>query len=344
MTKEKIQHNLLYALLAITTLVGLFILSPYFKTAFMALLFAILFRPLHKKMESWMGGRAMFSSLVVTLIVMFIVISPVSLIGFQVFQEAKQVYLSVMNNTIDTGIVHTILQKYAPQIAPTFSADVNQYVAQGLQWMVGNLSVVFSSVAGMLIEFFLMLFILFFIFKDGALFKNMLMAISPFDNAHNEYLLDKVEDSMASVVKGTLIVAAAQGTLAGIGYAITGVPNPVLWGVISIFASLVPGIGTSLVIVPALAFLLLSGNMTGVIVLALWSGILVWQIDNFIRPVLVGKRTNLHPLVVLLSALGGIQLFGFIGFLIGPVIFSILAALIEIYPRIMQEHAQNQEV
>lgn len=344
MTKEKIQHNLLYVLLAITTLIGLFILSPYFKAAFMALLFAVLFKPLYKKMEAWMGGRTLPSSLVATLIVMCIVIIPLSLIGFQVFQEAKQVYLSVMNNTIDTGIARGVLQKYAPQIAPTFSADINQYVAKGLQWMVGNLSVVFSSVAGMLVEFFLMLFILFFIFKDGGMFKGMLKSISPFDDAHNEYLLTKVEDSMASVVKGTLIVAAAQGTLAGVGYAITGVPNPVLWGVISIFASLIPGIGTSLVIIPALIFLLLSGNVTGVIVLALWSGILVWQIDNFIRPVLVGKRTKLHPLIVLLSALGGIQLFGFIGFLIGPVIFSILAALIEIYPQITREHVQKGEI
>jgi predicted PurR-regulated permease PerM len=343
MTKEKIQHNLLYVLLAVTTLMGLFIVSPYFEAVFMAMMFAILFRPVHKKMEAWVGGRAVISSLAATLSVMFIVLIPISLIGFQVFQEAKQVYLSFMNGTIDTGAINMLLQKYMPQAASAFSADINQYIAQGLQWLMGNLSALFSSVVGMLIEFFLILFVLFFIFKDGELFRRMLLSISPFDDRHNEELLNKIEDSMASVIKGTLIVAVAQGALAGIGYMITGVPNPVLWGVISIFASLVPGIGTALVVIPALIFLVLSGNIVGAIALAFWGFLLVGGVDNLLRPALVGKGAKLHPLIVLLSALGGIQIFGFIGFLVGPVIFSILAALIELYPRIMQEHTQEAQ-
>jgi predicted PurR-regulated permease PerM len=158
MTKEKMQHNLLYILLALVAFAGLYIISPYFKLMFMAMMFAILFKPLHKRVDGLIKNRKVISSLVATLIVMFIVVIPISLIGFQVFQEAKQVYLSFVNGSIDTSALHTLLATYMPQIAPAFSADINQYIAQALQWLMGNLSIVFSSVAGMLIQFFLMLF------------------------------------------------------------------------------------------------------------------------------------------------------------------------------------------
>lgn len=343
MTKEKIQHNFLYVLFAIVGSIGLFILSPYFTVLFVAVMFAILFKPMYVRLESWAKGRKAVSALVATIIVMMVVLIPVSLIGFQVFQEAKQLYIAFADGTISTGPLSMAAQRYMPQAGAMFSADINQYVEKGLQWLLGNLSTWFSSVVGIFAGFFLMLFILFFLFKDGDMFKKLLVSLSPFDEGHNKELLDRIEGSVASVVKGSLLVATLQGSLAGVGYMIVGVPNPVLWGVISIFASLIPGIGTALVIIPVLAFLLLAGHVSGAIILALWSGIFVWWSDSLIRPWFVGKQTKLHPLIVLLSALGGIQIFGFIGFLIGPIVFSILAALIGIYPQIMKEHMLEKE-
>jgi predicted PurR-regulated permease PerM len=341
MTKEKIQHNFLYSLFAIVGIIGLFILSPYFSVLFIAIMFAILFKPMHMRMESWMGGRKTISALVATIAVMLLVLVPVSLIGFQVFQESKQLYVAFADGTINMGPLNMVAQKYMPQVGAMFSADISQYIEKGLQWLLGNLSAWFSSVIGIVMGFFLMLFILFFLFRDGDLFKRMLVSLSPFDESHNKELLDQIESAIASVVKGSLMIAVLQGSLAGIGYMIVGVPSPVLWGVVSIFASLIPGIGTSLVIFPALIFLMLSGKVVATIILAIWGLVLVGGIDNLIRPTLVGKGAKLHPLIVLLSALGGIQLFGFIGFLIGPIVFSILAALMRIYPQIMKEHARD---
>jgi predicted PurR-regulated permease PerM len=133
------------------------------------------------------------------------------------------------------------------------------------------------------------------------------------------------------VVKGSFLTALVQGVIATIGFFIFGVPVPLLWGLFTVLAALVPTIGTALSLVPAVIYLLVTGETGNAIGLAIWGAVAVGLVDNFVGPKIVGSRTQLHPVLVLLSVLGGIQVFGLLGFLIGPIVMAIFVALIDMY-------------
>lgn len=347
MIKEKLQHNFFFILMGVMTVAGLFLLSPYADVFFVAIMFAILFKPMHKGIRRAFGGKRTISALVATLTVLVAVLVPLGFFGYQIFREAKSVYDVLANDALQTGAMGNIgigLQRYVPRLTPIVSVDFGQYIAQGLQWVVTHLGTIFSSIAAILINFILILFTLFFLFRDEDVFRKMITAISPLEDTHNEELLDKVELAIASVTKGTIIVALLQGILTGIGFAVIGIPNPVLWASIAIFAAMIPAVGTGLVIVPAIAYLLVTGHVVAAAVIAAWGFGVVGTVDNFIRPTLIGKGIKIHPLLILFSALGGLNLFGIIGFFVGPVVLAVLFALYEMYPRIIQNHTGEESV
>ncbi|OGM96767.1 hypothetical protein A2333_00080, partial [Candidatus Wolfebacteria bacterium RIFOXYB2_FULL_49_7] len=341
MTKEKIQHNFFFILLGVMTVVGLVLLSPYAGMFFVAIMFAIIFKPMHRGIRRVVGDRPNVSALIATLIVMVVVLAPLSFFGLQIFKEAKDLYLLIANESIENGIVAktgAALQRYAPQLAPALSEDIGQYIGKGLQWVVTNLGVVFSSVATIIVDFILVLFTLFFLFRDEEAFRKMILAASPLQDAHSAELLDKVEAAIASVTKGTILIALLQGVLTGIGFALAGLPNPVLWASIAAFAAMIPAIGTGLVIVPAVAYLAFIGQTPSATILAVWGLGIVGTVDNLLRPMLIGRGIKIHPLIILFSALGGLQFFGILGFFVGPVVLAVLFALFEMYPKIVQNH------
>lgn len=343
MIKEKLQHNFFFILLGVMLAAGLFLLSPYADVFFVAIMFAILFKPMHKKIFRLLHEKRTISALIATVIVMFVVLAPLSFFGYQIFREAKDLYISLAGNDggIDGGAV-TIVQRYAPHMAPAVLADIGRYVEQGLQWVVTHLSAIFSSVAVVLFNFVLILFTLFFLFRDEDIFRKMAMAMSPLKDEHNEELLNAVERAIASVTKGTIIIAVLQGVVTWAGFTVVGIPRPLLWATVAAFASMVPAVGTGLVVVPMVAYLMFTGHAVAAAVLAVWGVGAVGTIDNVLRPALIGRGIKIHPLLILFSALGGLQFFGMMGFFVGPVVLAILSALVEMYPRIVQAYAQEK--
>jgi len=144
-------------------------------------------------------------------------------------------------------------------------------------------------------------------------------------------LAGKMDMAVKGVVQGAFTVALIQGAVSTIGFFIFGVPEPLLWGVFTVLVALVPTVGTMLSLVPAVLYLLISGHTGAGIGMAIWAWLSISSIDNFISPRLIGHKTKLHPLVSLLSVLGGISIFGYLGFLIGPIIAAIFMTLLEIY-------------
>ncbi len=180
-------------------------------------------------------------------------------------------------------------------------------------------------------SFFLFLFTFYYLLKDAQKLKRISLAASPLSGEENEAILNKLELAINSVVRGNLAIALIQGILASIGLTIFGVPNPVLWGMVAAITSLIPTVGTSLVILPAILYLFLNNQIFQAAGLAIWGMVVVGLIDNFLGPKLVGRGMKLHPLLVLLSVLGGAVLFGPIGFLLGPLVLSLFFALFNIY-------------
>jgi predicted PurR-regulated permease PerM len=161
--------------------------------------------------------------------------------------------------------------------------------------------------------------------------KDYLVSLSPLTDKDNALIVSRLKSAISATVRSTLVIGLAQGALTGVGFRIFGVPNPILWGSIATLTALVPGVGTALVITPAIIFLFFTGSIFGGIGLLVWGVVVNGFVDNFWRPKLIGDDTQLHPLVVLLAVLGGLALFGPLGFVLGPLAVNICLALAAIY-------------
>lgn len=307
------------------------------------MVFATVFEPIHNRALALVRGQKGIAALITSVIVLIVVIAPITFLGIQIFQESTGLYSYLVQNNTATGISRTVedavhsFNKFLPaQIH--FSLDLNLYLKQGVTWLLQQIGPLFANVAQVALGVFVFLAALYYLFKDGHQLKAAIVKLSPLQDAHDEAVFHKLALATNSVIKGSLVVAVIQGLLTTIGFVIFGVPNAALLGSIAAIAALIPGVGTALVLVPAILYLFFSGATLPALGLLLWGMTAVGLIDNFLGPVLVGHGTKLHPFLILLSILGGIGLFGPIGFLLGPLVLSLLFALIGIYFTILKEH------
>ena len=335
MNHQKSELYFLLVLLAGIFALAFFIFKPFLYALILAMVFATVFAPLHKKALAITRERSGLAALLATITVLIIVVAPVTFLGTQIFQEATQLYSSLTQNG---GV--TDLKRFFP-MPIEFSLDFNQYIKQGLNWLLPHLGSLFSNVAKIMVSTFVFLVALYYLFKDGHKLKRAVVALSPLQDMHDETILNKLELAINSVVRGSIAVALVQGILTAVGFALFGVPNAVLWGSVAAVAALIPGIGTALVLAPAILYLYFSGEMLFAGGLLLWGVTAVGLVDNFLGPKLVEKGTQLHPFLILLSILGGIGFFGPLGFLLGPLVLSMLFALLEIYFVIKKEHESH---
>lgn len=346
MTKHTLQTYFLLAVLAGALVLSYFIFEPFLNALALAAVAAVVLTPLHRYILRLTGNREMIAALLaVTLIIVF-VLTPLVLIGIQIFHEAQGLYTTFsQKSTQDAfmGVVTNIagnLEKWFPTLSPSsFSVDINQYAEQALKFVVQKLGLVFSSLAHIAVSSLIFLITLYYFFKDGARLVRALVALSPLPDTDDEEIVRKLGTALNSSVKGSLTVGVIQGALSAAGFAFFGVPNPVLWGSVAAVSALIPGIGTALVLLPAIIFLFASGHVLPAFGLLIWSVTAVGLIDNFLGPKLAGRGMEMPPLVVFLSVLGGIMFFGPLGFLLGPIVLNLLFALLEIYSRIVKSSA-----
>jgi predicted PurR-regulated permease PerM len=331
-------RNSLYFLLlflAIAFVVAYFVIKPFLGPLILAAVFAFLFQPVYIRLLRLMKEREAIAALATMIIAVILVLLPIIFLGSQIFRESRQLYSAVLGGgkgdfiNIIEGAVNN-MRTFVP-IPENFNPDFNQYLKQGLSFLVQSLGGIFSSVARMALNFFVFLIAYYYLLKDGKKLKDYVAAISPLERDSNDLILGRLKMAVSAVVKGNLLIGIIQGTLTGIGFALFGVPNPVLWGSVAAIASLIPGVGTALVITPAIIFLFVSGNNFSALGLLAWGVIAVGLVDNFLGPRLVGSGMRLHPLAAFLSVIGGLALFGPLGILLGPLVLGICLALIEIY-------------
>lgn len=317
----------LYFLLA--ALVGTFVLTffifrPFLYALVLAMVFAVVFQPTHRKITGLVCGWQGFAAFATILIIVVFVFTPLVFLGIQLFKEAEQLYFSLA-----TGGGKDAIFNILNNLRSDFNID--QYFKQGLDWLIQRLGSVFSGFAKIMASSFVFLIALYYLLKDGHKLKTSIIALSPLSDADDEAISKKLEMAINSVIRGSLLIALIQGAMTMIGFTIFGVPNAVLWGSVAAVAALIPGIGTALVLIPAIAFLFLQGETFYGIGLVAWGMGAVGLIDNFLGPKLVGRGIHLHPLIILLSVFGGLAFFGPIGFLLGPLTATLLFALLDIY-------------
>ena len=340
------QKSELYFLLIL--LVGIFILAffifkPFLYALILAIVFATVFEPVHKMTLVITRERKGLAAFLATAPVLIVVVAPLALLGIQIFQEATGLYSSLVENGSATDLSRFVgdtiqgLTRFSP-VPIEFSLDVSQYLKQGLSWLLQHLGPLFANVARAMVGIFIFLVALYYLFKDGRKLKAAVVALSPLQDIHDETIFNKLGLAINSVIKGNLAVALIQGMLTAVGFAIFGIPNATLWGSVAAITALIPGIGTALVLLPAILYLYFSGETFFAVGLLVWGMVAVGLVDNFLGPKLASYSMRLHPFFILLSVLGGVGFFGPLGFLLGPLVLSLLFALLEIYFAIKKEH------
>ncbi len=336
------QHYFLAALIVISLVLTFFIFHPFLIVLVLAAVFAVVLQPLYQSVLRYMSGSPGLAAFITMLISVVCILVPLTFITAQIVKEAEHLYSSLSDGGGETYL-GTLFQyandsvvQYVPGLALSgaeVSASVDQYIKNGLGWLVQNVGGAFGGVARLLLDLFIFSIALYYFLRDGTKLKKVIIDMSPIADIDDKIIFTRLELAVNSVIRGSLTIALIQGVLTGIGFALFGVPNSILWGVVAALCALIPGIGTSLVLAPGIAYLFIIGAITPAIGLLIWSVVAVGLIDNFLGPRLVGKSMQLHPLVVLLSVFGGLAFFGPAGVFLGPLSISLLFALLSIYPQ-----------
>lgn len=332
MGSQKVQLYFFISLFLGIVALAFSIFFPYLGLLTVAATFAVVFYPLYKKIQPLTLHNQSIASLITMIIILCIVLIPLSFFGTLAVQQARTLYTHLSPGGVD-GITATLelIESSITSFFPKFDLNIGEYIREALNWIIQNFGNVFTSVVQIILGFLLGLVALFYFLRDGEKLMRILAALSPLPDASDEFIFSHLGKAINSVIKGSLVIALIQGILTGLGFALFQVPNPALWGSIASIAALIPGIGTSLVLIPGILYLLLDFKIGLGLGLLAWGLIAVGLIDNVLGPALIGRGTKIHPFLVLFGVLGGIQLFGPAGFIAGPLILSLLFALAEIY-------------
>lgn len=341
MTNNKVSNPFLLASLAGMLILVFFIIKPFLATLVFAIICAVSLYPIYKKILKFVGnGEALAAS--ITLIASIIcIIIPLIYLGTQLVREAIQFYesLSQMNGN-QSGIVIVIndlgqkSEKFIPgtgQYFTNLSENLTLYTKQWLNWLISNLGQVISSASLLLLDLFLFFVTFYYLLKDGDKLKREIIKLIPLKDTDGESIFAKLNRAINSIIKGNLMIAFLKGILTAIGFYLFGLPNGILWGSFTIITSFIPNIGTAIVLFPAVVYLFVIGSNASAIGLAIWGIVIVGLTDNILGPKLIGKNLQLHPIFVLLSILGGLVIFGPIGLFLGPLVISLLFALLALY-------------
>lgn len=321
------------------------IAEPFLSALAWAAVLVTFFYPMHKRLAGRLAATR--ASVVSTLAVTVLLIAPAILLTTLFVRQAV---------SISRGVQHSIVEQHAPLIAKGWSwlashvpgmdpnANIFETLEQGIEKQAGFLAerigTILKNIASFVFDLFVMIFAMFYFFRDAAKIVRAVRSIMPFDAEHQDAMIVQIRELISASVTTSLAVAAIQGALGGLGFAIVGLPAPVFWGVVMAFFSLVPVVGSGLIFVPASLWLGFSGHWwRAIVLLAICAGIST-IVDNVLRPVLLGGRTELSGLVIFISILGGVHLFGMLGLVLGPILVAMAAGVLSVY----QESAESPPI
>ncbi len=345
---SKIRNYLFLGLLLIVTLLFLNLLRPFAYVIFWAAVLAAISYPAYKKINNRLEHPDL-SAIITLSLILVVIIVPILMMGSLLISQSINTYGEFSRD----GRIGAWIQDVANWLRDnpyTTSLHIDdafwtEKFASAAQNITGWLFDFAKRLTQNSFKFFgmfaIMSYTLFFFIRDGEKMLKRLMHLCPLGDKYEERLYAKFVATAGATIKGNLTVAVIQGTLGGILFALTGVPAPLIWAVIMTMLAIIPGIGTFLVWLPIGIVMLILGNVwQGVIILAC-GALLISTIDNFLRPILVGKTISLHPLTIFFSTLGGVIVFGPSGFVIGPIIASLVVAFWDIYEEYYKDELEN---
>ncbi|MEW6219224.1 MAG: AI-2E family transporter [Thermodesulfobacteriota bacterium] len=356
-------HAFLFALLFLVLGGCLYVLAPYLGTILLAIILAIVFGPVHRRILRLVGGRqdlaALLSSLGLVLVVVLPLLAVFLSLVHQGVQSANAIQAWIQAGEHEKLLTSpwalqakAMLEPYLPDLKKIFPIlDGNAETGAGAlvdlssrlgKFLLGQTGALVGNLSGFLAKVFLVLFTFYFMVRDEKRIYQRLLHLIPLSASHEEQILARIKTVAGSVLLGTLITAVAQGLAGGLAFLFTGLPA-LFWGTMMAFASLIPFVGTALIWLPAAGYLLLIGRWWAALFLVVWSVVVVGSIDNFVRPLFMQGSADMSTLVIFFAILGGLHTFGMIGLLYGPLLFGLALVLLYIYEIEMEPFLTHQD-
>lgn len=337
MTAAATEKTFFLGLVLVVTGVFAMLLAGFFQPIFWATIVGIMFLPVQRLLERRLKGRTSVAALLTVILIFFTVLVPSLLIASAVVNEAAGLYGRIQSGEIDPGAALRWLQDLTPWAtdwAERLGIDlrelpdkVSAFAVQASQFIGALALKAGQNVANFMLMFFLMLYLLFFVLRDGDAMLEQVIRALPFGDDRERALFAKFAEVSRATIKGTVIIGIVQGTMGGILFAALGVSGAVFWGVVMVFMSILPLIGASLVWIPAAIFLVVGGAYVKAAIMVVIGSVVIGLTDNLLRPMLIGRDTKMPDYLILLSTLGGLSLFGISGFVIGPIIAALFLSV-----------------
>ncbi|MDE2754669.1 MAG: AI-2E family transporter [Gemmatimonadota bacterium] len=338
--QTRFQNRFLLVLALGISLLFLVMIRQFLVAILLAAVFSAMTRPLYLRLAAGMRGRERAAAVATLLLVLLILVAPaIAFTGLVVSQavDISQAAATWVRGNMDLfeSIEGRLLE--IPLVGE-FLPDRERIItlagqlAQGAGGvLVDSLTAATLGTTNFLFQLFLMLYAMYFFLTSGPVIHDRILYLVPLRSADEERLLDRFVSVTRATIKGSLVIGVLQGALAGLSFAVFGVPGAAFWGTVMAVLSVVPALGAALVWVPAVIWLLATGQIGAGISVGLWCGLVVGTVDNFVRPRLVGRDTRLPDLLVLLSTFGGILFFGAVGFILGPIVAALFVTVWEIF-------------
>lgn len=343
MTSTSLQNKVFLLLLAVVSLAFIAILWPFYAAIFWGVALAILFAPLHRRLLQQMPQRRNLAALATVALCLVGVILPMAFLSISLIQQGSQIYDHLHSGQLNMGVYFEQIMAALPPWASgqldrmelTSVAALQQKLStvaiQASQFIASRVLNIGQNTFQFLISVGIMLYLLFFLLRDGMALAARLRNAIPLNDEYKRKLSQKFTTVIRATVKGSIVVAALQGILGGGIFAVLGIQGAVLWGVLMAFLSLVPAVGAGLIWAPVAIYFFATGALWQAITLTAFGLGVIGLVDNIFRPILVGKDTKMPDYVILISTLGGMALLGLNGFVIGPVIAALFVAVWDIF-------------
>ena len=344
--KNKLQTWFLFLAFGLMAVVIFWIYQPFLQVLFAAAIFSVMLYPIFdhlvRTMKCWRGTAATITLLFAGIFVCI----PLYFFVTQILQESSNLYSAVTFNGGGGNTFESLansINQFVNSIFPTLSFQLQSYVGDFLGFISQHIGGVVSGTAFAMLEIILVALSIFLFLKDAPFFIAGFKKLSPLEDSYDEEILDTLAISIRSVIRGTFSVVVIQGLILMLGFYLFGVPNAFLWRSIAMVLSIIPGVGTAMVFVPGIFYLFFMHQATMAFGLLVWSVLIHGSVDNFVRPILYGKAMSIHPLFVMFAVLGGLNFFGPLGFLFGPVVLSAFLALYSVYEKMILAESRTKK-
>jgi len=314
------------------------VLQPYYSAVLWAAILAIIFHPMKSKFRKWLGDRNGIASLLTLAVICLIVFTPLATVASSLAIEFNVIYNKLQHNNTQLPAILAQTMQHLPQWAQSYltehhldnAADIQQKLSEvalrGSQYLAGSVFLIGKGTFSFVVGFGIMLYLLFFLLKDGPYLVSLILEALPLSTHIKHHLFVKFAAVSRATVKGTVVVAVVQGALGGLAFYITGIDGVLLWGALMAFLSLIPAVGSAIIWVPAAVYFFASSMLWQGIFLVVFFVVVIGLVDNILRPLLVGKDTKMPDYLILIATLGGMEVYGINGFVIGPLIAALFIA------------------